>query len=304
MALFNTLEALLAVATEGTKGTAATLANADGNQNVFDAVLEDTTEMIERRRQNTFNRLPYVPSGHTGQATFGIELQGSGTSGSPTPQAFSRLFQACGLAQSTNTFTPTLDTDTQTNATIGHYFKAGKRRRLSAAMGNFTIEGTLGRQVSIPRVNFTMTGRYELEDDVAIITPTYPTVIPPRGVHSITIDGNAICVGRYSFTLNANVVYVPCSGASGFKWSAITDFNPTLVLTPETGLVASEDWTSALRAGTQYDIVMQFGSSAGNTITLSSDDCVLVEPTTIESVDNIARDIVTLHMPAPTITFS
>lgn len=266
--MLNALLTEFAAKVETTKGTLIAMTGTDAAMNVFDSEVLDNTQMIERRSQGTWYRLPFVPGAYAGAARARIELSGSGSSGG-VPLWATTLLAACGLKNTAGSFAPTLLYDTeQTSISVAKYVN-GKVRRLAGAMGTFTLNVQNGTNATIPSLDFELMGIFNSEADVSLITPTRPTVKPSRGITSLTIDTVATCVGSLTFALQAGVIMLPCNGTSGFKSAAITDFNPLLTINPEESLVSDKDWLSTMRNSSEVDIVTTFGASANNTVTLT-----------------------------------
>lgn len=286
--MLNRLLTEFAAKVETTKGTLIAMTGSDAAMNVFDSEILDNTQMLERRSQGGYFRLPHVAGAYNGAARCNLDLCGSGASGG-VPLWATTLLASCGMKNTAGSFAPTLDYATDQTAISCAKYLAGKVRRLAGAMGTFTITAQNGTNATLPNIAFEHMGIFSGEADVSLITPTRPTVKPSRGITTFTINGTAVCIGTLNFALNATVVMLPCSTASGHLSAAVVDFNPEWTVNPLESLVSASDWLTGMRDATEYDLVATFGASANNTVTLTANNTGLIGREQLNE-ENVARE--------------
>jgi hypothetical protein len=159
--------------------------------------------------------------------------------------------------------------------TIGEY-KDGKLSVLSGAMGNWKIIAETGKQAMI---EFTFTGKYSTnETDVAILTPTYPTVLPIRVAQgALTWNAVALCTASVEIDSGNTVTMRECVNASdrsGYISAIVTDRAPVITANPESLLVATQNRDDRWRTSTPEAFSMQIGAS-GNSITIAAPEAQL-----------------------------
>jgi hypothetical protein len=194
-------------------------------------------------------------------------VHGSGASGGATPTWATTFLPACGYANSAGTFTRTLDTTNQKTLTIRLY-RNGMYQVLYGAAGTFVVNIRNGAPSDI---NFTFTGKYGVEADGSNLTPTFPTVQPPRGLATGTLAGTAVKFS--SLSLDAGAVVTPLADptdVTGIQYAAITDYNAQASFDPEAKLVGTRADFNALISSTEQQIIAVVGASANNTITFTA----------------------------------
>lgn len=263
--LISRLSALV-YETETTKGTAETLAAADGVLNAFDVDVQEGTPYVSRQQQGTANKLAGIAGAMIGTATFRTELVGAGATGLP---AWTELLPACGYINSGGTFTRSLDTSTQTSLTIGHY-KNGTRQVLSGACGTFRI---VGRNGAPSDIIWTFTGKYSTEEDASILDPTEPTTKPPRGYETFTVD--SVDIATPEFTLDAGCQVLMLEGKNdatdtGFLHAVVSDYNATLVCEPYAQLNSVKNWRDKFATSAEMALSIIVGSASNNTMTIAA----------------------------------
>jgi hypothetical protein len=230
---------VLAAKVEATPGTAEALTASEAAYNIFDAQITPNIPMSERPQQGSYRHNAAVAGPRSATCTFRIELTGNGSGGVPT---WATVFlAACGVVNSGGVLTPrneVVGANVKT-ITIGVY-EAGRRSRMSGAMGNAVFEFVSGQLIGI---DFTFTGKWEGEDDQTLIVPTYPTRLPLRAAATtFTIGSVTPCFETMTFDLGNEVYLRPCSTTdSGFAAAVITSRRPVFSLDPEAKLVATDD---------------------------------------------------------------
>ena len=234
---------VFAAKVEATVGTAEALTGAEGVYNAEEFMIQPNIPMTRREGQGGFNYLPGMPEGMQGTCTIKHALTYNGTD---IPTWASVLLPACGWVDTAGTFSPVTQGPGGLGGvktlTIGHY-KDGKLAVLSGAMGTWKIVAPTGKMAMI---EFTFTGKYSTnETDVALIAPTYPTVLPLRvAAGALTFNSVNLCTSSVEFDAGNSVVMRECVNAtdrSGFVSAIVTNRQPVITADPESLLVATQD---------------------------------------------------------------
>lgn len=233
---------VMAAKIESTSGTAETLSASDGAFNAFDVDIQANIEFNERPQQGAMSMLPGVTGPRGGTLSFKTELFGDGAAG--TPGWASTLLPACGWVVSTGTFSPTSESPGSNVKTLTMaVYENGKRKIMRGAAGTFKIVCNSGQPVMI---EWTFTGVWQPPTDVAIIAPTYPTIMPLRFANAtFTIGGSTPpCMESVEFDAGNQVILRPCptaSDGSGYDAALITSRAVKGTMNPESVLVATDD---------------------------------------------------------------
>jgi hypothetical protein len=267
-------KSVFAAKVEATIGTAESLSGAEGAFNAEDFVIQPTIAMTRREGQGGFNYLPGMPEGMIGKATFKIGMSYNGTD---IPSWASVLLPACGWVDSAGAFSPKTEAPGSNvkTLTIGQY-KDGKRTLISGAMGTFKIMCETGKTAFI---EFTFTGKYSSnETDTAIITPTYPTVLPLRfAAGALTWNSVALCTSSVEVDAGNSVIMRECVNASdrsGYVSALVTNRAPVITADPESVLVATQDRDAKWLTSTPEEFVMRIGAS-GSSIVITAPEAQL-----------------------------
>lgn len=264
----------LAFETETTKGTAETLAAADGVLNAYDVEFSEGTSYITRQQQGTANKLAGVAGPMIATCSFRTHLVGNGAT---SVAAWTELLPACGYAISGGTATRTLVTSSQTTLTIGHY-KNGIKQILAGAMGTFRIVCRNGAPADIL---WTFTGKLSEEGDDTILDPTEPTVIPPRGYETFSIDSTAIGGPEVTIDAGCQVVLLEDkndTSNTGYSHAVVSDFNSTLTCEPYAELNSVKNWRSKFATSVENTLSLVVGDAANNIITIAASKLQLNAP--------------------------
>ncbi len=259
---------ILAAKIETTEGTPESLAAGDAVFNVYDMVITPDIPMTERRGQGNLSKLPSVPGARGGKITFSIDLHGSGNSGSPIPAWASTFLPACDMLATGNIYSFASAHSDGKCLTMGAY-EDGVFKSLAGAKGTFSLDGENGKPV---KINFEFTGVWQPPTDVALITPTYPTIIPPRFASAtLTLGSYAPIISMLKIAAN-NVVKLrqTVNNVAAYLAAAITDRNANGSLDPESTSVAAHDAHGLWIAGTTAALSCVVGTVAGNTVTLAA----------------------------------
>lgn len=274
----NDTATVMAFKHETTPGTAIALAAADGAINVFNGRVFDDTDVILREGQVSFDPIKASIGARLGRATFQTDVYpGSGS----LPFWASVLLPACGWVAAGNVLTrrtQAVGANVKT-LTIGKWTTDGTNtlfEQIHGAMGTATITCVAGRTCSI---DWTFVGVFSEPTDVAIISPSYPTVNPLRFVSSgLTVGSYTPKIEQLVFDLGNDVVVLPDSrGARGFSYANMRASRMTLTINPETGLVSASDYWGDLEDRTERAISVAM-SEGGIGVTLAAPAAQLVSP--------------------------
>lgn len=239
----------LAAKIETTPGTAISLAAADATFRCYNAMIQDTTPYVKLEPQGGAGNRKGSHGARSGECTFDLDLRPK--SGAHPAWALAFL-PACGVVASTNTYTPRTEfpgSNVKT-LTIAKYTD-GVYEQIHGAMGNMTFRFSHGEPVMM---SCRFVGCYTATTDVALIAPTLgDTLSPLRHVSS------ALAIGSYTpktdaieFDMGNDVVLLPDGrGATGYSFAVVADRNPTIRLTPESGLAAAQGWWADFEAHTE-----------------------------------------------------
>jgi hypothetical protein len=206
-----------------------------------------------------------------GTATFEVDLVGSGATGA-VPQWATTFLPACAWLNSAGTFTRSLVVANQQTVTIAQY-RDGMRQVLGGATGTFQIVTQAGQDSVISRVKFTFTGKYWEETDAALLTPTYPTIIPPRGYESFHLGSAPYSANPATITLTAGNTVKLLEGANdanktGYRYGIVSDFASTVEFDPDATNIATRDYHDLFLTSAEESGSYVIGADAHNTITL------------------------------------
>ncbi len=262
---------VFAAKVEATVGTAESLTGTEGVYNAEEFMIQPNIPMTRREGQGGFNYLPGMPEGMQGTCTIKHALTYNGTD---IPTWASVLLPACGWVDTAGTFSPVTQGPGGAGGvktlTLGHY-KDGKFAVLSGAMGTWKIVAPTGKMAMI---EFTFTGKYSTnETDVALIAPTYPTVLPLRvAAGALTFNSVALCTSNVEFDAGNSVVMRECVNAtdrSGFVSAIVTNRQPVITADPESLLVATQDRDALWLTSSPQAFSMRIGAS-GSSITIAA----------------------------------
>lgn len=268
MAGLLTRQRVLLAAIEDTAGTQQSVSASNGVFNVMSDSPIITAEIpfTERPGQSSFDRLPGIPGARAGRARFSHHIVGNGTTG--IPAWASTFLPACGMLATSQTYAFVTGSTSAKTVTLAEAID-GRMHYLFGAMGTWSINLTPGE---IGTIDFDFTGIYGTDADVALPTPTYPTIKPPRWANA-----SGATFGSYTPLLSratvaaGNVVKLRenANTTSGYQCAIITDRLPTWEIDPELELVATKNWMSEYLASTQASLAFVIGSVSDNIITFT-----------------------------------
>jgi hypothetical protein len=263
---------VLAAKIETTIGTPITLAAADAAFNIYDAMIQCTTEMEQRQGQGGFGMFSSIPSGRVGVATFRTNLEWSGTG---VPAWASTFLPACGWVASSGVFTPRSEAPGSNvkTLTIGMYQDNGAGgtvfKSIAGAMGSFTINLPTGR---LGFIEWTFTGVWQPPTNVTMISPTYPTAPALRYAGGLAEWNDVnLCVESATVESGNNVIMRECpTTAAGYISAFITDRVPTISANPEATTIAAQDRWAAWLASNEHLLELDVEGPAGSVMTIDA----------------------------------
>lgn len=266
----------MAVKTETSTGSAIAISATDGAFFAYKVSegIQDETEMIARPGAGSSDNLAGVVGKYWASIEFEIDLMGKGSSGVAT--YMSTLLGACGVNFSGGTGSPITGEDQADTVTIG-YYADGLFQSLAGAMGTFSTVWNAGQ---IARLRFKFWGVPQAESDVALITPTFPTLLPPRWAGTTnTYDSYALKASQMTFDVQNTIIpREDPSNAAGVRSACLVHRDPYFEFDPEAVLVATKNWQTYFRNSTEAALTVAIGTSASNTITLASTKAVVAQP--------------------------
>lgn len=261
-----TRKRLLAAKVETTTGTPVALLAADGAFHYDNVKIVDETDSDERETPGTFNDFGAIPGPYPARVTFDVHLMGGGGSGLPLWATL--LLPACDMSATGSTYSCNNGAATVVTLTIGVY-EHGRLTVVSGCQGTFKIPFSAGH---FGKASFDFRGIAQADSDAALITPTFPSVKPPRWANASAIAFGAFTprLSKAEFDLG-NVVELreDPNDTSGIRSAIIVNRKSKLTADPESTLVATRDWKTLMRASTEEVVTAVLGANAGNIITIS-----------------------------------
>lgn len=276
---------ILAGKLEATTGTAEALTATEAAMNVFDLAIEADIETHERAAQSALSPLVPVAGARVGKFKFKTEIVGDGASVTPWWFIF---FKMCGFIATAGVLSPKSGATDAATGTLGGY-QDGRFKSIAGASGDWTINAEVGKPVM---VDWDMQGAWQAPSDVALITPTYPTVQPvPFQGATVTIGGTAYVVNKVTIKANNTVVLRKSPAPAGGILSAlVTDRKITVAIDPEALPFATKDWYAAHLAGATAAFSMALGSAQYNTTTIAAPAMALMKAPADGDRDGILTD--------------
>lgn len=254
---------------EDTKGTAQSLTGSDGVFNVFDLSCTYNIPKVQREQQGTMNLLQHSYGPMSATLRFRSEVVGSGSSGS-VPAWATVFLQGCGWLNSAGTFTRSESFADQETITM-KYFMDGHVRTLIGCAGTFSLVYNYGK---IHDINWEFTGKVAPEADAAIPSVTEPTVIPPRGLATCTMNSTDIEFGQFTINSGGQVQLLEepknDTNLTGYSHACIPNYITTGTLDPRATVVATKNWWTEFTGLQERAVSLIAGSAANNTVTLAA----------------------------------
>lgn len=261
---------------EATAGTAETLAAANVILTTDLPSWDPAVEMTERNAMTaSLDSRGAVVGSRMGKISFKQYIRG--TAAAPTggnQSDFAIPFIGCGLGVTYSGTTPNeIGTwaPSVTNAednTTGSYctvaiYRDGKQYLLHGAVGDLSLTFEVGKPIL---AEYDFTGILNTPTDVALLVPTYPTVVePPFLGAALTVQGFATAkIKSLTLKLGNSIAMRPYPNTlTGFFTAQITGRKVTFSLDPEEELAATKNWFSEWLAGTTGSIATGIFPSNG-----------------------------------------
>lgn len=264
---------------EATPGTAETMTGAEASFVAWDYEMQNETEMQEVMGQGGFGRRESVPGPYIGKIDFKTHTGWDGTATEPSWADV--LLPMCGFVKSSQIFTPRTEAP-GTNVKTGTLcvWHDGKYKLLKGCMGTFKIIGPSGKMGII---EWSFSGVWVPETDVAVPTPTYPTAKALKHAYSTsTWDSVALCYSSITFDAGNVVTPVECPAAEGISMYIVTDRNPKVTADPEAKLVATQDRHAMMLAMTEAALTWDFDGPTNSKITIAAPKAQIIKNTEAE----------------------
>lgn len=250
---------------EATAGTAEVLAAANVIMHTGDAEWEPEFAMTQREAM-TASLSPRGSVVGTQQAKIRFKMYLRGTSAAATSPAtesdFAVPLKMCGanvaysggnpneIATYTPSSTTIVDETTGAYGTVALYMD-GKVYKIHGAVGNCVLTFTVGAPIL---AEFEFTGVYNAPTDLALLVPSYPSVIEPAFLGAtVSLVGTYLVskISSLKFDFGNTVIMRPNpASTAGFFTAQITARNPKGSLDPEEVLAATNNFFTQWSAGT------------------------------------------------------
>lgn len=228
---------------------------------------------------------PYFGNGQTlaagvhSQVEFEVELQSSGTAG--TPPAWGVLLEACAFEK----VVPTSGAEVQYRPisenlqTLTLYmYLDGLRYKMTGCLGNVVFDIT---SRAIPIMRFTFIGTQVNGADVPLPTDTdYSAFITPRTVSrantpTISIHGITNCTQSVNWDMQNQLIWRDLIGCGG---SHISNRTPNGQIVMEMTSIAVKDWMTTVKNGTEAAFNLIHGVAAGQIIEIDAPKLQFTNP--------------------------
>ena len=249
---------------ETTVGTYAAPAAAQCVFNVFDANMAIDFDYVDRPGQSALSPLPGTTGPRASEFTFSTNVQNSGSS--TNPQWASALLLACGFKASGDTYSPDTGNAAPTTVSLAHH-EDGRIRKMAGCVGDVSMTFTAGRPVM---ANWTFRGKYVAPASGALLTPTYPTAVPPRFASAtVTTGGTARIVNEITLNLNNEIkLREDATDDTGYISAVIVNRRITWSIDVEAAL--AKDFYADLTGNTEAAIVVAIGTGSDGIVTFNS----------------------------------
>jgi len=264
-----TRQRILAAKAETTDGTAISLSASDAAFNIYDATMTPDWDVVPRPGQSSSDPLPAVSGGRRMNTGFSTFAHGKGSTG---PPAWGLFLQACGFSLSTATYSLETGGTAYTSLSMA-LFEDGRKRTCTGCVGSFSAEFIAGQPC---RINWNFVGCYADGSTTALITPTYPTVIPPRfaTANAFQIASTSYRVASVTLSINNELKLREDQTTSGYRSGVVVHRDVRWTVDPESA--TAKDFYNDMRDHTEADITLVLGGVTYNKVTFNSPKCQIV----------------------------
>lgn len=280
-----TRQRLLAAKIETTTGTPIALSNSDAAMNIFDSKIEPEIPAGDRRGQSALSRIPQVPGARKANVSFKSELHGAGSSGSAL---WTMFLLASGMSQSGAVYSFASGAASPTTLTVGSYID-GRFKSAAGCVFDWTLTLAAGKPAMF---EWTGVGVWQVPSAVSLLTPTYPTVIPPRvaGI-TLTVGGTSYYVNEIKISAgNTLALRQDATHVSGYHAGIVTDRAPRVTMDPEALPLGTKDWFADHLASTEAALNCVVGGTSNNIFTIAAPKMQLMNPPQEGDRDGIYTD--------------
>jgi hypothetical protein len=297
-------KSILGYKAEASLGVGETITASECVVRAYDAQLRVVRDMIEVPAQSDLGHGPIVPSAAYTDLAFWTYAHGKGASGLP---GWAGLLAACGMVLSTATYIRQTDSTLYTSMTAWNFID-GWVKKGRGFMGNWRMGAESGRPA---RIDWNFTGGWVADPAAAtMLTGTFEAVQPPTwdGTGSFTIGGSAPAdrPSRFELDWGAQVSREENPNQDGgYLGGSVRNILPRLTLDINAVAAATRNWYTGLLAGSLYDIVIVLNGGSNNTLTITCDDCQLMQsPADQDASGKWQNQLVFNCTVFPTILFS
>ena len=264
---------VLAAALESSTGIAASLTATNAQLIAYNWKCEPDDTSVARLYPGALGANVDIRGQRSGTCSFEVDFAGSGTAGT-LPQWATTFLPACDMAVGTGSLTGTYTfARPYATATIMGY-EDGAVRGIAGAAGTFSIDLNAG---SPGRVKFSFKGLYAEQSDTNVLTPSFPTVLPPVVDNSAGLSltsGTSTYTPLYSTATidagNTVNIRVDAGRLGAVRAGVITERRNTFKIDPEQGTQSARDWFALQQASTLEGFSLAVGTNAGNTVTIAA----------------------------------
>lgn len=289
MAILTQRGQLAVQAKNSQDGTFATITGSDVIDKVYNATPTITQEQFDRNPVSPYNGpVGSVPGSKSASVTFDVEVRGSGTAG--TAPNIGTLLKGHGLVETVSAATsvtyepaddPTGYTSGGPNTIDTEYIEDGNA--VEILDGAVTALSITGSSNEIAVANMTIQGAYEGESGGnSFYSYTPSTIVPPpfKGI-TATFNGVALdCPTNFTFDTGATGQLIECATQTdGYKGAEVTQHIATMQIDFRAQAFGTFNPFTQLYAGTQAAFVLTWGTTAGNIITIRSDNAQVLDVT-------------------------
>lgn len=249
-----------------------------------DAILTTGLTVTPLEADNIDRNLDIVGVGNTEQTltakrarlSFGVELAGSGAA--TDPAGFGTLLRAAAFAETIATdVTYDLIDDPDTCESIYIYcYWRGKLHKLSGARLTAKL---MFPSRDLPRVQFEAEGLFVAVTEADPATPDFTAFVDPIEVGNanttFTFDGVALELESFELDVAQTVKYVHRVGKESVDFEDAAPSGQIVIASPA---LATMNFFS-LAGGPGKELVITHGTTAGNIVEVTIDDCQVLVPT-------------------------
>lgn len=214
--------------------------------------------------RSSLGTLQHIYPGMLLEATFLVEVKGSGAAG--TPPEIGKLLRACAHSETISAGTSVAYapiSSTQESGTA-YIWEDGTLMILTGCRGTVDFTGAVGERLM---ASFTIRGHFSGPTDVSLPTPTYDSTVPPILINgSFAVGGYGAIIQALNFTPGLTLETPPnLNAADGFSEVLVTGRDVNGSINPEQVLVATHNFMAAFKAGTTVALdTGVIGATAGN----------------------------------------